>query len=129
MRNTRLKTSLLVLLGLMLAPGCEVKTTKTASPSTQPMAELRDLMHAKRMVAPPPATTMLASSGLPLVYTFGFGGPVKVYDATVRTQVWSATVPPDAIILIDTGGVLVKGERVLARPLDSSHRYELWYEP
>ena len=129
MRKTNLKTSSLILLVFLLAPGCVEKTTRTAAPTTQPMMELREFFHAKRMVAQPPASTVLASGNLPLVYSFGLGGPVKIYDATARTQLLSVTVPADAIILIDANGVMLKGVRVLARTLDPGHRYELWYEP
>ncbi|MGA2496957.1 MAG: hypothetical protein ABSH20_04415 [Tepidisphaeraceae bacterium] len=93
------------------------------------MAQLSEVFHAQHIVPQPPATTMLAAGDLPLVYQFGLGGPVKLYDATARAQLWSGTVGPDSIIAVDVGGVLVRGIRVLPGRLDPRRRYELWYVP
>jgi hypothetical protein len=115
------------MLVLLLMPGCAAK--KPAPAATRPAADLSELFRARRIVPQPPAATLLVDGNLPLVYQFGLGGPVKLYDATDRSQIWSATVPPDSILLVNTTGVLVKGVRALPRPLDPRHRYELWYEP
>ena len=129
MRNTIPKTSSLILLALLLAPGCVEQKVGPSTPTTLPKAELREIFRAQHVAAQPPATTLLAGGDLPLVYQFGMGGRVKLYDATARTQLWSATVEPDSIIVVDAGGVVVRGIRVLPGQLDPRRRYELWYEP
>ncbi len=129
MRNTTVKTLPLILLVLLSSPGCTEKKPEPAAPTSRPLATLSEIFHAKRIVPQPPASTILAAGELPLVYQFGLGGSVKLYDATARTQLWSATVGPGSIIVVDANGVVVRGVRVLPGRLDPDRRYELWFEP
>ncbi len=99
------------------------------APATRPAAELAEILRVRRLAPQPIPTTLLAEGQLPLIYQFGMGGPVKVYDATQREQVWSGVIEPDTIIVVDNGGVMVRGKRVFYLRLDPRRRYELWYEP
>ncbi len=121
----------LPLCALFVIAGCvtevrHVPRTALDPPATMPSG---DALPGKRLIPQPPATTLLTFGELPLLYQFGAGGPVRLFDTTERTSIWSATVQPDSIILVDAGGVLVRGERTFTAQLDPQHRYELWYEP
>jgi hypothetical protein len=108
---------------LAVSAGCAREVEPPASRPVTPFTL------GRRVMPPPPARTLLVEGTLPLVYHFVQGGPLRLADAVEHGTLWSGTVPPDVMIMIDGTGVRLGGQRLATLPLDPRRRYELWFEP
>jgi hypothetical protein len=110
---------------LIVAVGCSSDKPKPP-PQSRPA---NDFFIGRRMIPTPNADTLLYTGELPILQQFSLGGPVEVRDATDRVSLWSETVPPDSLIVVNDTGITLSGRRVLNRRLDPRHRYGLWFHP